>query len=96
MSSGTTAESIQLLDPVPGQYTAVVLDYGTGLLSDWQGGVTFAAPPRPLPGIREAWTLTCETSDGRVLGTRRVVVDRGRSIDVGRVCGRGADRAKMS
>lgn len=86
-SSGTTSESVELLDPAPGQYTAVVLDPGTGLLSDWQGGVTFAAPQPPLRGVREAWTLTCETPDGRVLGTRRVVVDRGRSINVGRVCG---------
>ncbi|HUR73226.1 MAG TPA: M14 family zinc carboxypeptidase [Sporichthya sp.] len=86
-SSGTTSEAVELLDPAPGQYTAVVLDYGTGLLSDWQGGVTFASPPRPLAGMREAWTLTCETPDGRVLGTRQVVVDRGRAIDVGRVCG---------
>ncbi|HUR73939.1 MAG TPA: M14 family zinc carboxypeptidase, partial [Sporichthya sp.] len=81
---GTTSESIELLDPAPGQYTALVLDHGTGLLSDWQGGVTFATPPRPLRGVREAWTLTCETPDGRVLSERRVVVDRGHSIDVGR------------
>jgi hypothetical protein len=89
---GTTAESIELLDPAPGQYTATILDAGTGLLSDWQGGVTFASPPPPLPGIREAWTLTCETPEGRVLGTRRVIVERGQSINVGRVCGaRGRD-----
>lgn len=86
-SAGSTSESIELLDPAPGAYTAVLLDMGAGVLSDWQGGVTFAGPPGPLPGMREAWTLTCETPDGRVLGTRRVVVDRGESVDVGRVCG---------
>lgn len=90
--SGTTSESIELRDPAPGEYTAAVVDSGTAFLSDWQGGVTFAAPLPPLRGIREAWTLTCETPDGRVLGTRRVVVDRGQSVSVGRVCGgRGRD-----
>lgn len=87
--SGTTGESIELVDPAPGRYVAMVYDFGGGALSDWHGGVTFGSPQKPVRGIRESWTLTCESPDGRVLGTREVVVDRGRSVDVGRVCGRG-------
>ena len=32
--------------------------------------------------------LTCEDEDGRVRGSRNVVVDRGESVNVGRVCTR--------
>jgi hypothetical protein len=84
---GTTSESIELLDPRPGRYTALMYDFsGTGALSDWRGGVTFASPEPAVRGSRESWTVTCESRDGRVLATRRVVVGRGQSVDVGNVC----------
>jgi hypothetical protein len=66
----------------------MVVDYGGGTLSPWSGGVTFASPQAPVHGDREAWTLTCETAGGKVLGTKQVVVDRGQTVDVGNVCGR--------
>jgi hypothetical protein len=47
--------------------------------------------------IKEAWQLTCEDQEGRVRGTRNVVVDRGDRVNVGRVCsGAGLAMAKRA
>jgi hypothetical protein len=39
-----------------------------------------------VTGLKEAWMLTCTTHEGRVVSSRPVVVDRGRSVDVGNAC----------
>ena len=49
------------MDPAPGRYIAMVYDFGGGALSDWQGGVTFGSPQKPVRGIRE--TTTANTGD---------------------------------
>jgi hypothetical protein len=41
---------------------------------------------RPLAPAKEAYTLRCESPAGVVLAEREVVVDRGRSVDVGDAC----------
>lgn len=77
-----------MFDPVPGTYSVVVQNYAGGTVaSDWTGSVTFAQPtPAYDSGVREAWTVTCRTSAGRVLGSQLVIVGRGQSRDVGDPC----------
>jgi hypothetical protein len=92
-SFGDTNEDAVLVDPPPGQYTAHVVNYDQvdgAPYDDWSGGaVTFRSPtPRVVNG-KEAWMLTCEDDEGRLRGARRVIVDRGQRVDVGRVCSRG-------
>ena len=100
-SFGDTTEDAVLVDPPPGQYTAHVVNYDQvdgAPFDDWSAGeVQFRSPtPRVVNG-KEAWMLTCEDEDGHVRGTRRVVVDRGQRVDVGRVCTRsGAYAAKRT
>ncbi|MBN1530304.1 MAG: hypothetical protein JW895_14685 [Thermoleophilaceae bacterium] len=98
-SFGDTNEDAVLVDPPPGEYVAHVVNYDQvdgAPFDDWSGGeVQFRSPtPRVVNG-KEAWMLTCEDEAGRVRGSRRVVVDRGQSVSVGRVCTRsGAYAAK--
>jgi hypothetical protein len=39
-----------------------------------------------VPGVTEAWTLTCERPGGSIAAVRQVIVKRGESVDVGDVC----------
>ncbi|GAA4407875.1 hypothetical protein GCM10023168_24420 [Fodinibacter luteus] len=81
-----------LIDPVPGEYTVVVENYDGGDVSDWSGEVSFRAPtPATYTGVKEAWTMTCAKSDGTVVASRSVVVDRGESVDVGKACQKAKD-----
>jgi hypothetical protein len=76
-----------LIDPLPGTYTVEVENYDGGATSDWTGEVVFQAPkPAAYTGVKESWTLTCTDTKGEVLSTRQVVVDRGRTVDVGNAC----------
>lgn len=79
-----------LIDPVPGEYTVEVNNYAGGTAAgDWSGQVTFEQPQAPYQtGVKEAWMLTCRTTGGRLVSTRRVVVDRGDTVDVGNACRR--------
>jgi len=81
-----------LFDPPPGQYRAVVVNYDQVMNTpdDWFGGqVTFRSPtPRVETGVKEAWTLTCTDSSGRLQATRQVIVDRGAVAHVGNACQR--------
>ena len=86
---GTTAEDAVMLDPPPGRYRAVIVNYAGGETDDWRGGVvTFAGPPPPTAGRTEAWLLLCEKPDGTVRTVSRVVVARGEMAHVGQVCQR--------
>lgn len=85
-------EVIELIDPVPGEYTLVVQNYEGGATSDWTGSVDFDSPTPPTySGIQEAWTMTCQWH-GEVRSVRDVVVDRGDSVQVGRACQAEAKR----
>ena len=56
-----------LIDPVPGTYTVELVNYEGGETSDWTGEVVFGSPtPASYTGVKEAWTLPCSTTDGRV------------------------------
>ena len=43
-------------------------------------------PDQVVPG-REAWTLTCEGTDGHVYETHQVFVDRGQRVTLNMACG---------
>ncbi|MFC7489240.1 MULTISPECIES: M14 family zinc carboxypeptidase [unclassified Knoellia] len=78
------------LDPVPGGYRVEAVNYGGGSAADWTGTMSFQAPdPAIVTGVKETWNLTCENKQGKVLGTRSIVVDRGETVDVGNPCNRG-------
>jgi hypothetical protein len=89
-SFGDTTEDAILFDPPPGQYKAVVVNYDQVMNTpdDWFGGkVTFRSPdPRVETGVKEAWTLTCTDSRGRLQASRQVIVDRGGVAHVGNAC----------
>jgi Zinc carboxypeptidase len=89
-SFGDTTEDATLFDPPPGQYRAVVVNYDQVMNTpdDWFGGkVTFRSPdPRIETGVKEAWTLTCTDSRGRLQSSRPVIVDRGAVAHVGNAC----------
>ena len=62
---------------------------------DWSAQVTFEGPmPATYSGLKEAYILSCtDLRTGKVVGSREVVVDRGKVRRVGRICadgGRGA------
>ena len=86
-SGGTTEENAILFDPIPGEYTARIVNYEGGETDDWtNGSVTFASATPAVPGEQEAWQLSCEDEQGRVRATRSLVIDRGDRVNVGRVC----------
>ena len=84
----TNREDALLIDPAPGTYRAVLVNYDGGATDDWtSGGVTFANPlPEVRTGVKEAWTLTCVRPNGVKGSTRAVVVDRGQTLDLGNAC----------
>ena len=82
-------EVATMLDPAPGEYTVRVTNYAGGAAAnDWTGKVDFRSPtPASYSGLKEAWTLTCtKDSNGKVVGTREVIVDRGKTKNIGSVC----------
>jgi hypothetical protein len=82
-------EVAMLVDPVPGTYTVELVNYEGGETSDWTGEVVFGSPtPASYTGVKEAWTLTCSSADGKVLSQKQVVVDRGQTYDAGNACQR--------
>ncbi len=82
-------EQAVLIDPVPGTYTVRLTNYDGGATSDWTGHVEYASPtPATYSGLKEAWNLTCSNRNGKVLSTREVIVDRGKTARVGDPCAR--------
>jgi hypothetical protein len=97
-SFGDADEDAVLLDPPPGEYTAIVVNYDQAgrpeaEWDDWTGEVRFRSPDPTTEGITEAWTLTCERG-GALKATRQVVVDRGGRVDVGDACRTPRTRAR--
>lgn len=95
VGSGATLanpEVIRIPDPQPGTYTIVADNYAGGdAAHDWTGSVTFESPDPPIDtGVKESWLVSCTDRQGRVLGTREVVVDRGQVAGVGDLCRRGS------
>jgi hypothetical protein len=80
-----TPEEITVTYPEPGEYVLRVVNYTAS--SPWTAKVEQFRGRfvREDTGVREAWTLSCEIG-GRVVNSRRVVVDRGGTARVGQVC----------
>jgi hypothetical protein len=94
---GDANEDAALLDPPPGQYTAIVVNYDQAGRApadwdDWTGEVRFLPPSPTTEGVKEAWTLSCTRGDGQLRATRQVVVDRGQRVDVGNACAKDKRR----
>jgi hypothetical protein len=88
-SFGDNFEEAKLLDPPPGNYRAVVINYDQvdgSPFDDWTGGVTFTAPTPAVPGTTEAWTLTCQRPGRSGVSAQQVTVARGETVDLGQVC----------
>ena len=83
-----------LVDPVPGVYTVEVNNFqGNTAADDWSGQVSFESPkPQVVTGVKEAWMMTCAKKNGQVVSSRQVVVDRGKTVDVGNACKRSKPR----
>ncbi|WP_100499645.1 M14 family zinc carboxypeptidase [Geodermatophilus chilensis] len=81
-------ERVLLQDPAPGTYVLRVVNFAS-LTPTWTlTAALFDAEPSVVPGLVEAWTLTCER-DGRVAQRVPVVVDRGQQLRVDlTACGR--------
>lgn len=74
-------EEVLLDDPVAGEYVARVVNFAA-VNPDWTltFGVYGSTEEVLNTGTTEAWVLTCETTDGRVLSRQGVVVDRGEQV----------------
>lgn len=99
-SFGDTDEDAALIDPLPGEYRAIVVNYDQvdgAPYDDWSGGnVTFKNPLPPLIGVKESWTLTCEKPNGQLVSVRQVIVDRGQKVDLGNACAKPARKQRAT
>ena len=97
-SGGTTSEHAGMFDPPPGDYTAVLVNFGQAdpaAVDDWKNlRVEFSSPTPAVYGPKEAYTLTCSDRRGRLVGLADVFADRGQTVDVGEVCTRSARETK--
>jgi hypothetical protein len=79
-------ESITVPDAATGDYVARIVYFLTGAdkvapANNWQLDLQrFRKGPDKLETGREEYTLTCQTSDGQVLDTRQVYVERGQRV----------------
>ena len=91
---GDTTEDAVLIDPPPGTYTVVIVNYDQidgQPYDDWgNGSVAFEGPrPRTENPVKEAWTFTCRRPGGAESAPRPVIVDRGQRVDLGNACAAG-------
>lgn len=97
-NGGTTSEHAGTFDPPPGDYTAVLVNFGQAdpaNVDDWRNlRVEFSSPTPAVYGPKEAYTLTCSDRRGRLVGLADVFADRGQTVDVGEVCTRSARETK--
>lgn len=85
---GDATEDATMIDPAPGTYTAVIVNYDQvrRTLDDWNGEVRFTSPTPTTIGTTESWTFRCETPTGST-ASRDVIVGRGETVDLGDACG---------
>ena len=84
------AEAIEVLDPPVGTYVARVVNYAaTGQTWELTAERLYKAPDVFTDlGKREAWTLSCESADGKtVYETRSVEIERGERQSLSLACG---------
>ena len=82
-------EQIIVSDPPVGTYVAKIVNrVGTG--ATWELGVRRLDSTQRVveSGVKEAWTITCESADGKtVYDTREVTIDRGQRVALDFACG---------
>jgi hypothetical protein len=82
-------EQLIVTDPPVGEYVAKIVNrVGSG--STWQLGVRRLDSKQKVvdSGVQEAWTLTCESADGKtVYEKREIVIGRGERRSLGLKCG---------
>jgi len=84
---GATEESVVLEKPAAGRYVAKVVDFAA-VTHQWNLKVEhFRTTRKVTSGHKEAYRLTCETPQGRVLERRDVTIDRGQKLDLALSCG---------
>ncbi len=98
VTGGANSEQAVLLDPSPGRYTAVVVNYDQTKTDadDWTGRVTFQPPLPATYGPSESYSLSCSDRAGRTLSSTEVRVGRGERVDLGEVCARPARGAAFT
>jgi hypothetical protein len=81
-------ERVLLQDPEQGSYVLRVINFASVTPSWTLTASLFEAETSTVPGLVEAWTLTCER-DGRVVQRVPVVIDRGQQLRLNlTACGR--------
>ncbi|WP_418190792.1 M14 family zinc carboxypeptidase [Amycolatopsis albispora] len=96
-NGNTRSERAVMFDPPAGDYLAVFVNYDQvdpANPDDWTGRVEFASPLPTTYGPKEAYTLTCTSPRGKIVGLTDVFADRGQTVDVGEVCTRSARATK--
>jgi hypothetical protein len=79
---------VLLQDPEQGSYVLRVINFASATPTWTLTASLFEAETSTVPGLVEAWTLTCER-DGRVLQRVPVVIDRGQQLRLNlSACGR--------
>jgi len=87
------AEQIEVARAEAGDYVARVIYYLTGAqqaaqANDWHLAVTrYKLQPDKVEHGREYWTLSCETTDGTVLESKQIYVERGQAATADFGCG---------
>jgi hypothetical protein len=96
-SSGNPAGSCEqatLIQPRTGDYKAVVVLFASAPATPYHLVNThYVGDIKVTPGTTEAYTMTCETPDGKVLETKDVTVGRGETAAVDFACGSAAGPA---
>ena len=69
-------EAATIKQPAEGDYILELTNFAASGV-DYDARVTFQGPRPAVAGTTEAWTLTCETPDGKVLGSEPLVIARG-------------------
>jgi hypothetical protein len=89
-TGGTNSERVTIGFPEPGTYTVRFINYdqvdGAPAPDDWTATLSYAAPAPAVPGVTEAWTLSCARADGKPTEPVQVEVARGEKADVGEAC----------
>jgi hypothetical protein len=79
---------VLLQDPAKGTYVLRAINFASATPAWTLTASLFNATTSTVPGLVEAWTLTCER-DGRVVQRVPVVIDRGQRLKVDlTACGR--------
>src|SRR3954452_24854684 len=85
-ATGSASEEAVMSSPEAGTYEAEVDDY-TAVTDAWTLSISYFVINREIAsGTKEAYTLTCEDGQGKVLDLQSLVIDRGQNVALN-LCG---------